>query len=158
MAIRAGDIGAIEDTGGLVPEGRHVVTVAQGKEQVADDGSEVWVLTLRTETGQQLLDFIRWTPNLMIRGKLACKALGVDLAADPEAALGAKDLEERRCEVDVEHRPRKGDGRIFANVSFRGYHSISADTQAAQAAQATQTAQPAAEQEQPAEAAAKRLF
>ena len=150
MAIRRGDIGDIEDTGGLVPEGRHVVTVAQGKEQVADDGSEVWVLTLRTETGEQLLDFIRWSSNVMIRGKLACEALGVDLAADPEAALGAKDLEGRRCEVDVEHRPRKGDGRIFANVSFRGYHSIPPET--AEAAEA------ATEQEQPAATAAKRLF
>ena len=133
MPIKAGDIGNIPDTGGPVAPGRYAATVTEAVELAANDGTLQWKLTLRLASGRTINDFLRWSEAAMIRGKIACEALGVDLS-NPEAVVSAGDLVGKSCEVDVIHKPRQSDGRVFANVDFRGYHKLTGPAPAATAA------------------------
>ena len=139
MPFRAGEVNAIEDKGGLVPEGRYVATVTAGIETVKN-GVEQWELTMTTTAGHTIKDNLTWSEKAMLRGKLACLALGIDLESDPEAVIGAANLVGRQCEVEIEHHEgegRDGKKRMFHGVPFRGYHALTA-AQQQQAAQASE--------------------
>lgn len=151
MPLRAGDVAAIPDTGGFVRPGKHVAQVtAAGEELRANDGALLWRVTFTTDQGD-IRETIFWTERAMIRGRLLCEALGVDLS-DPEAEISAGDLIGRVCEIEVEEEEFTGrDGKQHkgSKIGFRGFAAVS-DEVAAKAAAPSTTA--------PAKAGVKRLF
>ena len=140
MPFKAGEVAGIEDSGGMLAEGRYVVTVTRAYEDDVNN-VPVWHLEMQTTTGQSVKDRLFWSPKAMIRGKLACQAFGVDLESDPEAVISAEMLAGRSCEVEIEHHEgegRDGKQRMFSGVPFRGYHALTAAQANAQAQASTQ--------------------
>ena len=126
MPLRAGDVASIPDTGGMVAEGKHIAKVTAAGEEQRNDGSLLWAVTFTTEVGD-VKDRIFWTERAMIRGRLLCEALGVDLS-NPDAELNASDLIGKICEIEVEHEDFEGrDGKKHkgTKVAFRGFNRLS---------------------------------
>ena len=126
------EVAAIEDSGGRVPEGRHVVTCIKGTEDQAQKG-EIWSLEYKTVDGGIVKDKLRWYGGALGRCKKVVETFYPDYLKQEH--IGAADLEGKRAAIDVVHREFTGtDGKehVVAEVEF-GYHLLTGD--AAQASE-----------------------
>ena len=79
-------------TGGLVPEGNHLVEVVDAIGKKSNDGTEVWKLGLMTASGMRITDCLRWREEEKVRFKWAMEALGIDLASNPNEDVYPEEL------------------------------------------------------------------
>lgn len=132
MPFLSREVAAIEDSGGQVPEGTHVVTCIAGVETQQQKG-EVWEMQYKCSAGI-IKDKLRWYGGAMGRSKKAVEAFFPGYQQQEQ--VGAKDLEGRSAEVDVVHREftsdRDGKQHKVAEIEF-GYRALTpAKQQAAQ--------------------------
>jgi len=135
----------------LCPEGKHLMRCKGVTHKVVND-KDVWDLDLEVVKGEPhelctARDSLFFSEKALVRIFVCLAGFGV-----PESAMGAIDPEAqehqqlivgRTALVEIEHSAKDEKGRIWANVSFRGYEStdVAATNKAAQAQAGAEVAQ-----------------